>query len=462
MSGLTASKEVSVTLYGGAGQIGGNKILLKDRDTKIFLDFGEPFHFKDRFFVDWLAPRESRTGLKDYFHFDLMPRIKGLYGPEWLEGTDLKYTEPEFDAVFVSHMHFDHTMHLRFVDDRIPVYLGFATDRIRSSWEATGGKSVSFGDHEFRTFRTGSKVKVDSLEVEPIHVDHSVPGAYGFLIHSSEGCVVYTGDMRLHGPRSDMTREFVSRAAKERPVALLCEGTRVSDSDPREEMSEKDVEEKAKRLVASHKSLSIVSFYPKDVDRMRTFRDVARATGRRFVVSTKIAHLLASLAGDSHIQVPDPLTDPNMMVYVRSGMSRPLTYEKPFLEKLGSDDRVVDAAYVAKHQKELIFHTDFMQLAELTDVLPEPGSLFIRSKSEPFEEGDVQEEVLRNWIEWFKLDFHQAHASGHASMREIFSAVKEIDPKLVIPVHTEHPDLFARCGTSLRCPAACEPISLVR
>ncbi|MGC8905656.1 EF-Tu/IF-2/RF-3 family GTPase, partial [Thermus sp.] len=46
------------------------------------------------------------------------------------------------------------------------------------------------------------------------------------------------GDLRLHGPRADMTREFVRRAAAEKPVALVCEGTRVSDEDPREDLSE--------------------------------------------------------------------------------------------------------------------------------------------------------------------------------------------------------------------------------
>jgi ribonuclease J len=356
-------------------------------------------------------------------------------------------------------MHFDHAMHLKFVDGKIPVFLGAAADCIRCCWEATGGNSVDFGDHDFRTFRTGDRLKIGSLEFEPIHVDHSVPGAYGYVVHTSEGCVAYTGDMRLHGPRSDMTKEFVARAAKEKPLALLCEGTRVSDSDPREDLSEKDVEQRAQRLVSSHGQLSVVSFYPKDVDRMRSFRNVAKETGRKFVVSTKVAHLLQALARDSHIDVPDPMTDPSMMVYVRSGMTRPLPYEKPFLDKLGSG-HVIDSDYVARHQRQLIFHTDFMQLTELIDVQPEQGSLFIRSKSEPFEEGDVQEEVLKNWIDWFKLDFHQVHASGHASMSEVFSAVKQIAPRLLIPVHTEHPELFSRCGRSLKCPVAGERISL--
>ncbi|MCX6658180.1 MAG: hypothetical protein NTY62_05790 [Euryarchaeota archaeon] len=304
-------------------------------------------------------------------------------------------------------------------------------------------------------------MKVGSIEVEPIHVDHSVPGAYGFLVHTSAGCVAYTGDLRLHGPRSDMTKEFVRRAAAENPIALICEGTRVSPSNPREDLSEMEVGVRARELVASHKNkLAIVSFYPKDVDRMRTFRDVAKATGRKFVVSAKVAHLLESLKGDKRISVPDPMTDPNMLVYVRQGMSRPLPHEKHFIEMRKSSDHVVNSEDVAKRQNQLIFHTDFMQLTELIDILPSPGSLFIRSKSEPFEEEDVQEEILQNWLGSFKLDFHQAHASGHANMEEIFHMVREIRPRVVIPVHTEHADLFRRCGRAVECPVVRETISL--
>jgi ribonuclease J len=451
----------NITVYGGADHIGGNKILLEDRDTRIFLDFGEQFNMKDDFFADWLMPRESRTGLKDYFHFDLMPKIPGLYGKRWLDHTDLKYAKPAFDAMFISHMHFDHAMHLKFVDDDVPVFLGVAADAIRRSWETTGGASVSFGDHEFRTFRTGSKVKVGSIEVEPIHVDHSVPGAYGFLVHTSAGCVAYTGDLRLHGPRSDMTKEFVRRAAAEKPIALICEGTRVSPSDPREDLSEMEVGVRARELVAGHKNkLAIVSFYPKDVDRMRTFRDVAKATGRKFVVSAKVAHLLEALKGDNRISVPDPMTDQNMLVYVRQGMSRPLPHEKHYIEMRGSSDHVVNSEDVAKRQNQLIFHTDFMQLTELIDIQPSPGSLFIRSKSEPFEEEDVQEEILQNWLSSFKLDFHQAHASGHANMEEVFQVVREIRPKVVIPVHTEHANLFRKCGRAVECPVVRKTIPL--
>lgn len=442
---------VKITLYGGVNEIGGNKVLLEDRDTRVFFDFGEPFGMADNYFVEWLKPRE-RFGLRDFFHFDMVPRIRGLYAKEWLEDTDLRYSSPEFDAIFLSHMHFDHAWHVRFTDPGIPVHLGETADLIRDSWETTGGNTVRFGEHDYVRFRTGSKINVGTIEVEPIHVDHSVPGAYGFLVHTSEGCVVYTGDLRIHGPRADMTHEFVKRAADSKPIALICEGTRVSDDDPREDLSEKEVEERVKRLISGHRKLAVVSFYPKDVDRVRTYRDVARATGRKFVVSAKVAHLLDCLRDDRRISVPNPLRDQSMLVYVRSSMSRPYAYEDRFIKMLGSNDQVVDSDFVRRHQDRLIYHADFMQLAELIDVDPSPGSLFIRSQSEPNEEDDVREEILANWIRWFKLDFHQAHASGHASMEEIFSMVRQISPKVVIPIHTLHADLFKRCGLPVKCP----------
>ena len=37
----------SLTFYGGVNEIGGNKILLEDKDTRVFLDFGKGFSRRD-------------------------------------------------------------------------------------------------------------------------------------------------------------------------------------------------------------------------------------------------------------------------------------------------------------------------------------------------------------------------------------------------------------------------------
>ena len=50
----------SLTFYGGVNEIGGNKILLQDKDTKIFLDFGKGFTGLGNYFEQFLAPRGGK------------------------------------------------------------------------------------------------------------------------------------------------------------------------------------------------------------------------------------------------------------------------------------------------------------------------------------------------------------------------------------------------------------------
>ena len=50
------------------------------------------------------------------------------------------------------------------------------------------------------------KEKIGCLEVEMVPVDHSLPGAAGYIIYSDEGNLVYTGDIRFHGCRTEKQR----------------------------------------------------------------------------------------------------------------------------------------------------------------------------------------------------------------------------------------------------------------
>ena len=96
-----------ITFFGGVDEIGGNKILIEDKGTKIFLDFGQSFAFGSEYFTGWLSPR-AINGMDDYFEFGLLPMIPGLYAEAQLTSTDLTYQEPDIGAIFLSHAHFDH------------------------------------------------------------------------------------------------------------------------------------------------------------------------------------------------------------------------------------------------------------------------------------------------------------------------------------------------------------------
>jgi len=66
----------NLTFYGGVNEIGGNKILLEDKDTKVFLDFGKSFCRREKYFEEYLKPRQS-NGIVDLLTTGLIPDIKG-------------------------------------------------------------------------------------------------------------------------------------------------------------------------------------------------------------------------------------------------------------------------------------------------------------------------------------------------------------------------------------------------
>ncbi|MDH5441456.1 MAG: MBL fold metallo-hydrolase, partial [Candidatus Bathyarchaeota archaeon] len=431
-----------LTFFGGVNEIGGNKVLLEDGRVRVFLDFGQSFTFGADYFTGWLGPR-AVNGLGDYLEFDLLPKIMGVYAKELLAFTDLPYTEPEIDAVFLSHAHVDHVNHIQFLDPKIRVCLGVGTELFLEVMEETSG-FCSYGEHRYETFRTGDKVEVDGLIIEPVHVDHSIPAAYGFLIHTSEGTIVYTGDLRAHGPRKDMTEEFADRARESEPVAMICEGTRMVEAEERKNYSEQDVEKLSGEVVSSNDKIVFVSRYSRDMDRFRSFYNVAKSNGRRIVISPKTAYLLSKLVDDKRLDLPDPSEDNSILVYYKRKKSGEFDEKDYYIWERQFMDKMVTYEFVHENQSKLIMDLDFYQFAELIDIRPSPGSHFIHSMSEPYSEEDIQDRVMHNWLDHFKMRFHQLHASGHLDRHELTTLIDTIKPKKIYPIHTENQQLFKK------------------
>ncbi len=430
---------VKLTFYGGVDEVGGNKILLEDKKTRLFFDFGQSFSFGSDYFTGWLMPR-GVNGVGDYFAFDLLPRIKGLYGKEMLAGTDLAYRKPRVDAVFISHAHSDHVGHLEFLDPEIPVYLGFGTKLFMDAMKETS--VFCYGEHPCNLFRTGDKIRVGSVTVEPVHVDHSIPAAYGFIISTSGGCVVYTGDLRRHGPRKDLTEEFLERARAAEPSALITEGTRMALHDSRQNFSEPQVRKESDRVVASTEKAVFTMRASRDIDRFNSFYHVARKNGRKLVVTPKTAHLLTKLQNDEHLKLPDPKKDDCIAVYYKRKKSGGFDESDYYVWEREFMDKKVTHEYIRRHQRGVIMDLDFTQFAELIDIKPRPGSHFIHSMSEPFSEEDLEDQVMHNWIDHFKMQFHQLHASGHMTRNQLIEMVNFIRPREAFAVHTENQQLF--------------------
>jgi len=443
---------VSLTFYGGANEIGGNKVLLEDKGARIYLDFGQSFDFGEEFFYDFLQPRAA-NGLEVYFEFGLMPKVPRLYSKDMLELTNLKYEKPDIDAVFISHSHSDHVNHLPFLDESIPIYMGHGTHRILEIYHKLYPAFSNIGEHkQLNFFKSGDKIKVKHLLIEPVHVEHSIPGAYGFIIHTSKGPIVYTGDFRLHGPQSDMTREFMAKAAKAKPYAMLTEGTRVGH-DVEHNYTEAEVEEKISGIVKESKGIVFAYFSMSNVDRFMSVYRAAVKNGRKLVVDPKFAYVLDNLK-DKIPAMPDVMTDDNIQVYFRLSKTGTFdekdyyVYERKFIPKM------VTYKEVSKNQKNLVMHMSFFKLMELCYIKPKNAD-YIYSSSEHFLEGEdnrKEKEVLENWMKHFKVKFHVAHCSGHASRQDIEEMIGAVKPKLLIPMHTEGAAEFGKFHANVRIP----------
>jgi len=113
----------SLTFYGGVGEIGGNKILLEDGDTKIFLDFGMNFTRYGKYYAEFLQPRTC-NGIGDLLEFGIIPDIDNIYRNDLLENEGRKLTEePMVDGVIVSHSHADHVWHISLLHKDIPIVI---------------------------------------------------------------------------------------------------------------------------------------------------------------------------------------------------------------------------------------------------------------------------------------------------------------------------------------------------
>jgi len=452
----------SLTFYGGVHEIGGNKVLLQDGDTKIFLDFGMSFGKRAEFFEEFLTPRTA-NGIGDFLAMGLLPDIKGVYREDLLKHAGRAAEDTEIDAVLLSHGHADHTNYISFLHSDIPIYCGETTLRLLRAIEEQSSRTIENEvmnfkkrplfradykkppiERTFKTFRTGDKIKIGSLEIEPIHVDHSVPGAYGFIIHTSSGSIIYSGDLRLHGNNPQMTRDFINKAKESEPVAMMCEGTRIKEVE--DKTTENDVYEKGKKLL-DNKGLSIIDFNFKDVDRFKTFFKIAKELDKKMVISFKHACYLDQYSTDEKLKVPHCCGDDNILIFkpkVATGTYDDSDYTDEYIKCRLHHPNVVKADEI---DKNCMIVLNFWYFNTLIDIKPEKGSLYMHSLSEPFsEEMEISFKRMKNWLDYFGMNLVQNHCSGHATGLDIKEMVKEINPKVLFPIHTEFPGVFRRFG----------------
>lgn len=418
------------------------------------------------------------------------------------------------EGILLTHAHLDHSGHVSFIRPDIPVYstalTAFIAKAIQDSGTAAFDQQVCYytpvapscpsgwkqkalisssDDKCQRRFHISAeeKQKLDSeavqfwisgfwektgrqkkiqpspldthsnchFELRCFPVDHSVPGACAWAVNTRRGWIIYSGDLRLHGKRGDLTRAFVQEAENLKPQAMIIEGTNVLRSA---NVSENMVYENALRFISRAKDLVIADFSARDVDRLLTFLEIARQTNRKLAILAKDAYLLRTVRL-LEPEIPDIALDDNLVIYQETTANKSPQF---WLRNLFSDykDKIVLAEDVRREQSAYIVCFSFFDINELPSIRPDPGGLYVYSSSEPHdEEQEIDFRRLRNWLDHFKFEYvglpvevrgewlipegqEGLHASGHACGTDLMNIVKSIKPRILVPVHCQYPEYY--------------------
>lgn len=294
-------------------------------------------------------------------------------------------------------------------------------------------------------------------------VDHSIFGAIGSAIESSVGWIGYSGDLRFHGKNSDKSWNFANELSELKPIALICEGTRLTEPNKcTEEEVFKNCLQEVKEACGQ---IVVADFAPRNIERLFTFLTIAEETNRKLILQPRDVYLLRAMQLAEPALIPEEIENLCLGIFddPKSSFKK---WEKLTKEKY--KDLLVDHELISKNMGDYILAFSLTDIPDLCDLLfmtkKEMNGIYIFSNSPAFDEEQKADlERLYRWTQQLNLrqigllppernkegvlEIRQVegfHASGHAGAQDLIQFVKIVNPKYLIPVHTEKPDEWDR------------------
>jgi len=427
---------MNITLFGGVGEIGGNKILVEHKGSRIFLDFGTSLGYEANFFSEFLKPR-TNTAIKDRIEIGALPKIPGIYRQDLIrpdgvenlnndtysrvlkknspyfyldeietcEGYMAKNNKPYLDAVFLSHAHLDHTGAIGFLHNCIDLYcsketmllvkaiddvtvfkskaIDSKTNEITFSTQRSkcpDSPKICHGDISRNCICMDDKEtkKIGNLFVTHFLQDHSVPGASSYVVEAGGKKLLYTGDIRFHGTYPMTIEEYAAKVGNGINI-LIYDGTRI-DSDI--VLTEDEIRGKMAERIKKTEGLVFVDFSWKDTTRYETIKQAAKEAGRIFIINARLAYLLKQLG-------KYPSDDDNVKIFLKrkgSCLYSPDDYNKSKHEyglsvdwSASVDDIHYENALIAsdikEHPEKYVMMLSYFDLGQIFDLADEDGKI---------------------------------------------------------------------------------------
>lgn len=318
------------------------------------------------------------------------------------------------NAVLFSHYHGDHIGLMESINDDIPLYI---SDLSLCILKQQNLRQKAFSDNvinSIRTYKAASPLAFGDITVTPFMVDHSAFDSHMFLIEADGKKVLHTGDFRAHGFRGKGLMPTLEKYIGNVDV-LICEGTTVSRNKEMP-MTESELAFNAKGILQENKYV-FVACASTNIDRIAAF--CSAVPRGKYCVCDNYQKSILDIVKEKSGKYSNLYRFPKLLTY------------SPAL-----DDKM------RLHGFCMFIRPGNYLSSKLLEEYKDKDPLVVYSMWHGYIEQNVN---LQNALSGFRLT--ELHTSGHADINTIDRVISITSPKLIIPIHTDTPEQFAKSSS---------------
>ncbi len=403
----TQKPPIKVYFLGGLNEIGKNFTLYECQNDMIIVDCGLSFPDEDMPGVDSVIP----------------------------DFTFVEKNRERIRGVVITHGHEDHIGAVPYLLKKlnVPVYgtaltIGLIEGKLKEH-NLTGSAKL-------HVTPAGSHIQLGCMDVELVHVNHSIADAVALAIHSPAGTIVHTGDFKIdmtpaEGGMIDLAR--FAELGKEGVLALLADSTNAER--PGFTQTEQTVNNSLDSLfMRAEGKRIIVATFASSISRVQMIINCAVKYGRKVALSGRSMVNVMSIASElGYLDVPDGvLVDLNLINRYEPGQLVLITTGSQ-----GEPMSALTRMAFSDHRQVAINPNDFI----IISARPIPGN----EKTV----GAVVDELLKQDCTVIYESMYDVHVSGHACQEELKLMQALTRPKYFIPVHGEQKHLRKHAGLAM-------------